>query len=486
MQQLFDRATEVRHEVLAEQHASLVLPAGCGKTEILAAVVASAVGESSRVLVLTHTNAGVGAIRSRLQRYGVAWRHVRVATIDAFMQRVARSFPSLGPALELTEDEAGYWTSLRTTALAIQGRKAILDLMQASYDLLVVDEYQDCSVVQHEFVKALAARVRTLLLGDPLQAIFNIQGNVLVDWGVDVSNVFPELDAGYFGQAPWRWMGKNDALGEWLLSVLRPSLIAGSEVELDGIPGLTWRESNQQNLQGIHQPYVTGSASTVFILPQQYRVRPFAKMRGGRFPALEDKQMSAAMAEARRLDDVANSGPATAGCIVKIMDRCATRVAAVVSGGSKAQLVARLEAGTALPGGATGSRGEIRSALNGVMDAPTPVNVATALRACRGAPEIKVYARDCVLDLIAVVEARVHGDSSTYAEGVAKLRLSRRFSSQRVLQCSSHTLLVKGLEFERCIVVDAHQLASKENFYVALTRGSRELRVVSAAPSVQF
>lgn len=313
MPQLLDRATALRKEVLTNQHASLVLPAGCGKTEILAAVVASAVGDARRVLVLTHTNAGVGVIRSRLQRYGVAGGQVRVATIDAFMQRVARSFPSLGPALDLAEDDAGYWTLLRDAALAIQGRQAILDLMEASYDLLVVDEYQDCSVVQHEFVKALATRVRTLVLGDPLQAIFNIQGNVLVDWPTDVLNVFPELDAGHFGQTPWRWAGKNDALGEWLLNVLRPALIDGGEIALNGVPGLTWSESSQQNLQGIHMPYLGGAASTVFILPQQHRVRAFAKMRGGRFPALEDKQLRAAMAEARHLDDVAESGPATAG-----------------------------------------------------------------------------------------------------------------------------------------------------------------------------
>jgi hypothetical protein len=59
---------------------------------------------------------------------------VRVVTIDAFMQRVARAFPSLGPELTLGEDDKGYWAQLRATAVAIQGREAILDLMESSYD----------------------------------------------------------------------------------------------------------------------------------------------------------------------------------------------------------------------------------------------------------------------------------------------------------------------------------------------------------------
>ena len=43
------------------------------------------------------------------------------------------------------------------------------------------------------------------------------------------------------------------------------------------------------------------------------------------------------------------------------------------------------------------------------------------------------------------------------------------------------TLLVKGLEFDHAIVLDAASLSKKE-LYVALTRGARSLTIVSTDP----
>jgi hypothetical protein len=43
------------------------------------------------------------------------------------------------------------------------------------------------------------------------------------------------------------------------------------------------------------------------------------------------------------------------------------------------------------------------------------------------------------------------------------------------------TLLVKGLEFDHAVVLDADALDAK-NLYVALTRGARSLTVVSRGP----
>ena len=45
------------------------------------------------------------------------------------------------------------------------------------------------------------------------------------------------------------------------------------------------------------------------------------------------------------------------------------------------------------------------------------------------------------------------------------------------------TLLVKGLEFDHAIVLDAASLSRKE-LYVALTRGSRSLTIISTTESL--
>lgn len=485
--QQLELAKEFRNHFLADDHASIVLPAGCGKTEILASTVASAAADGERVLVLTHTNAGVSVIRRRLRTYAASAETIGVSTIDSFMQRVALAFPTLGSPLGLDEDSPEYWPTLRQVATEVVGRKSVLETMNSSYDLVVVDEYQDCSHQQHSFVSWLASQVRCLVLGDPLQAIFGFGGVVLVDWDQEVVPTFPQVQEAPFVQRPWRWKGRNEALGEWLLMELRPSLEAGSVIALNEAPGLVWAQSSPQALQGVHFEYLPSASSTVFVLPAKHRVRPFAKGRKGRFPALENRQMSAAVLEAKRLDAAGTDGGQLAAAVVKAVNGCASGVTGLVSAGSLQTLLGRLEAGPPLPTGGHDDRKAVRVALNALKVAGSSSLVLDALRTFWAASDIHVYARDCLRDIIAAAEGVSRGDYSDYAEAVCSIRAVRKHAGPASPpQCSAHTLLIKGLEFDRCIVIDAHELQSREHLYVALTRGSDHLKVLSSGPGVQF
>lgn len=63
------KAVEV---VLRALPCSVALPAGAGKTELIAASVAKATQQGGTCLVLTHTHAGVDALRRRMKKFGVA------------------------------------------------------------------------------------------------------------------------------------------------------------------------------------------------------------------------------------------------------------------------------------------------------------------------------------------------------------------------------------------------------------------------------
>jgi hypothetical protein len=65
----------------------------------------------------------------------------------------------------------------------------------------------------------------------------------------------------------------------------------------------------------------------------------------------------------------------------------------------------------------------------------------------------------------------------------AKTRLNGRKPEPRII---SRTLLIKGLEFDHAIVLNADKLQDRENFYVAITRGCRSLTVLSEAPILRF
>lgn len=80
-------------DLFAIERGSITAPAGCGKTQLIAETLI-AHRQSKPILVLTHTNAGVAALRARLRRAGVPNSAYRVSTIDGFSMRLIAKFPA--------------------------------------------------------------------------------------------------------------------------------------------------------------------------------------------------------------------------------------------------------------------------------------------------------------------------------------------------------------------------------------------------------
>ncbi|WP_166355165.1 UvrD-helicase domain-containing protein [Phytoactinopolyspora limicola] len=208
--------------------ASVVMPAGAGKTHLLAATAKHIVTDGRTVLVLTHTNAGVYAISARLKRFGVT-KGVHVSTITSFAFRLARAYPVLGnmfvPKVMVPEDSQKYiQAAAKVTAAA-----HIKAILAASYTHVLVDEYQDCNEYHHSLVLKIKDAIPNIgILGDPLQAIFGFT-DPLPAWA-DVLTDFPEHGA--IEVKPRRWVGHNEVLGEWLLKV-RDGLEPDHELHLN-------------------------------------------------------------------------------------------------------------------------------------------------------------------------------------------------------------------------------------------------------------
>jgi len=82
------------------------------------------------------------------------------------------------------------------------------------------------------------------------------------------------------------------------------------------------------------------------------------------------------------------------------------------------------------------------------------------------------------------VYATGHGDSLREAAWELRNRLRRqgRPVEKRTI---SRTLLIKGLEFEHALILDAAEHDAK-NFYVAATRPTMSLTVCSKEPKITF
>ena len=103
---------------------------------------------------------------------------------------------------------------------------------------MYVDEYQDCSIPQHNLILKLAEVLPCRILGDPLQGIFDFRKNECVDWERHVSPNFdalPEMDT------YWRWEKANPRLGTWL-KWFRKKIISGGSIDLCKGP-VTWRKA---------------------------------------------------------------------------------------------------------------------------------------------------------------------------------------------------------------------------------------------------
>src|SRR3979411_736695 len=98
-------------DLLAIDRGLVTAPAGCGKTELIALGIARHKGPKP-ILVLTHTNAGVAALRGRLNRAAIPSKNYRLATLDGWAIRLISLFPARSSLpldlLELSNPKVDY------------------------------------------------------------------------------------------------------------------------------------------------------------------------------------------------------------------------------------------------------------------------------------------------------------------------------------------------------------------------------------------
>lgn len=449
--------------------ASVVAPAGCGKTHLIAQAVAQCC--DGRQLVLTHTHAGVDALRRKMVQLGAPLSRFRIETIDGWCLRYALAFPvtSSLATLRPTGDE---WHAVHAGLSELLRHAPVARVVRASYCGVFVDEYQDCTVQQHKVIVQLARIIPCRILGDPLQGIFGFGDNVLVDWNTDVVGAFEPLPP---LTTPWRWRNANSALGEWLLSI-RSQLEAGQEIGLNGAP-LEWRPhgSNPQAAQVsacFSRAKTNESAAAIHQwAPQCHRVSSYLK---GAYTSVEPIDCEDLIKAANRLDE--SQGGERAAALIEFAAQCMTTVRTEMTTIRQLLLSGRRRAGY------TYRHQEQLDVLTEVAVEASLRPVPTALRSLRRLPNAVLYRRELFEEMERAARECARGQFATLTDAVWHVRDRTRHAGRRLgLRVVGRTLLLKGLEFDHCIVLDADQL-DRRNLYVALTRGSRSLTVLSKAP----
>jgi len=471
-------------DMLAQAERAVVeAPAGCGKTHLIAAAVALGDGDLPQ-LVLTHTHAGVDALRKHLAILRVAHRRFVVETIAGWALRWAASFPETS-GVQTDKPTGPEWDAVYGATVTLLQMEPYRRILRCSYAGVYVDEYQDCTVEQHALVLALAEVLPCRILGDPLQGIFDFGRNQPIDWDSDVLGSFESMSP---LDEPWRWKGKNEAMGRWLLRV-RKLLLDGKDIPITGLPQGVRHETleERKGMTPDERREVTPDAQkqskccfdllsednehTSVAIQQPFQYHAAASRLRGRFSCIEPIDADDLFECACLIGEA--SGRERAVHVIDFAARCMTRVSTI----AKTVRNALAKGKDPRP-----KKDEVQTLWQGIqpvaLDDRTEVIVG-ALRFLKGLPQVNVYRWELLLEMVKALKEYASGEYETLHDAAWHVRSRTRLLGRRVhRRCVGSTLLVKGLEFDHAVVLDADGYNARD-LYVALTRGSRSLTILS-------
>lgn len=454
---------------------SVTAPAGCGKTELIVKTLAQHNG-GKPVLILTHTNAGVAALRSRLARSGIPTASYRVGTIDGWAMRLIGTFPTRSghnPAILQLRQAASDYPSIREAAWRLLEAGHISDVIRASYTHVIVDEYQDCSLAQHYIVCCLAKVIPACVLGDPMQAIFNFKNQKLVDWTQDVLPWFTEVAR---LSTPWRWRNAGtEPLGQWLLAA-RESLLAGGKVDLRlAPPQLRWIPITAADA---HQARIGAAAVACPTELGRVLIIGDSTSPSGQ-QQIASQTFGAVTVESVELRDLIEFCSNFDLLSAQLATQLLTFAQGMLSNLGASELKRRLDTlrrGTAVKPPSPGEHAALE-----FERAPSYASAASLLMQWRGLPEVRCYRPDIFRGALKALE-NAHSGACTLAEAAIKIREEGRMTGRALpRRAVGSTLLLKGLESEVAVILNA-DVMNAAHLYVALTRGSMQVHVCSMSP----
>lgn len=455
--------------LLGVRRGSVVAPAGHGKTELIAKLT----GLAGRTLVLTHTHAGVHALRSRMGRLGINPRAVAVDTIASWASRYTAAFPTLGRPLGRMP-VGNEWSQLYTGGLDVLSASPIRDVIAASYERVLVDEYQDCDLPQHHLVIALAEQLPTIVFGDPMQGIFGFRGNPSVSWDGDV---FPEFPLVGTLEEPMRWKKTNPLLGEWIAHVRR-QLERGEPVDLEDGPTVYLPCEDEYDLAPLFHELDEVRGTVAALHCRRGTCDQLAKLSGAAYQAIEDIACKTLQEFAAAWDKSAAEGRER---LLRGLVKAAVTSKPLNDGQEDAQL--DLEA-----------RDRVLRSYRQLATTGDAQAAASALAGLRLHSRTRTFRAELIRDTSKALTALAEGRHATLAQSafVTRQRVSHmgRHLPRRTV---STPLLLKGLEFDRVAVPNAVHFDQESDqgvraklFYVALSRARSSLVISSSRSTIQF
>lgn len=451
----------------------VIAPAGFGKTHLIAMAVRAS---SGRQLILTHTFAGVNSIKMKMAYLGVRASQYQVDTIASWALRICLAYPKTS-GWKIENPTSKQWNKLYECCSRLLEKRFIRDAVSSSYIGLYVDEYQDCSDLQHDLVCSLAEFLPSRLLGDPLQAIFDFDDGKPVDWE---ASIYPEFVCLGQLEVPWRWINaKSPALGEWLKETRR-KIELGQKIDLLAKlpPSVISVHTQPEYLAAKQYSALCGLLNhneSVIALhggdqQSKNKTHLLAKSMAGRYSSIEEIEGKDLHLFLKKLGSVKSAEEGFL-LVVTFAMKCFTGVPGTLTAGTRRGEVTKLRQSTKYP--------LVLQAANNYLADPSSSNLKAFFQALKSNPETSAYRRDLLYRFFGVLAIHINVQAATLVEaGVLyqrEMRHSGRPISHRKL--IGTTLLVKGLEYDHAVILHADSLDAKD-LYVAITRGAKSLTII--------
>lgn len=457
----------------------VIAPAGYGKTHLIAMAVKAS---STRQLILTHTYAGVNALKKKMQAEGVPASNFQIDTIASWALRICLYFPKTSN-WKAECPNGNEWNNLYEACTVLLERPFVQRLVKSSYSGIYVDEYQDCSNLQHTLVEALTKLLPCRLLGDPMQAIFDFADNS-VDWE---SQIFPNYQLLGELKIPWRWnLAGAPELGNWLDDA-RKRLSAGQQLSLAGpLPKGVKRQvvdltdfTNPKRLNFFYK-FLENKEAVIAIhsgdQQSKNKTHNLAKFLGGKFSSIEEVEAKTLFSFIKKIE-AAKTASAKLCETIEFAKKCCTAVDKILSAPTRRGDYAEVTKATKYP--------ELLKIANNYLKNASSLNLEKFLTAIKENPDTSTYRRDLLNRFIKVLRTHHENQELSLLESAQRYQREFRHSGRPIRhnKLIGTTLLVKGLEYSHAIILEAESMSPKE-LYVALTRGAKSITIVTTKNNI--
>ena len=465
-------------EFTTKSKSMLIAPAGFGKTHTIAECIEYTQG---RQLILTHTHAGIIAIKEKIKQS--ANSNYNVETITSFAQKYVLAFYT-GNDIPEQKDAKKYYPFIINKATELLKINSIIDIVKNTYSGLFVDEYQDCTVTQHNLILVLSEVLPTHIFGDYLQGIFNFdKNNPLVNLQ-SATDMMEFLDNSYELIKPYRWIkGGNETLGNNLKEI-RTKLECRQPIDFRQYAQIELYMSDDIYRDSYTKLFeiITSSDSLLIIDPESSHI-------GSRIKFIQMFKNIPRLIESidnKEFYDIANL---IEGDSRNNYGELVYNILASDNIVSKTELQKWLKIT-----GLVNKRNEAEKLLMQPINENfiklkkhfSAVKLSSILRQIISLPGIRCYRKELMFSICKALEDSENKNISI-SDAMVNQRNSVRRAGRKIYGiCIGTTLLTKGLEFDTVIVINAHQFACPKHLYVALTRASKRLVVYTKKAVLEF